>query len=49
VFAQARKAGVLDSTRVLRVVLETAVSGAMMALSTDTIVLKRKPKVSYEP
>ncbi|HSQ27253.1 MAG TPA: TCP-1/cpn60 chaperonin family protein [Anaerolineales bacterium] len=49
VFAQAREAGMLDSTRVLRVVLETAVSGAMMALSTDTIVLKRKPKVSYEP
>ena len=48
-FAQAREAGVLDSARVMRVVLETAVSGALMALSTDTIVLKKKPKVSYEP
>lgn len=48
-FIQARKTGVLDAARVLRVALETAVSGAVMALSTDTIVLKKKPKVSYEP
>jgi chaperonin GroEL len=45
----ARQAGVLDSTAVLRAALETAASGALMALSTDTLVLKRKPKVSYEP
>ncbi len=45
----ARQAGVLDSTGMLVAALETATSGAMMALSTDTIVLKRKPKVSYEP
>jgi chaperonin GroEL len=45
----AREVGVLDSTRVLRAALETAVSGALMALSTDTLVIKRKPKVSYEP
>jgi chaperonin GroEL len=45
----AREAGVLDSTRILRAALETAVSGALMALSTDTLVIKRKPKVSYEP
>lgn len=45
----ARQAGVLDSTRVLRAALETAVSGALMALSIDTLVIKRKPKVSYEP
>jgi chaperonin GroEL len=44
-----RDAGVLDSTRILRAALETAVSGALMALSTDTLVIKRKPKVSYEP
>ena len=25
------------------------VCGALMALSTDTLVIKRKPKVSYEP
>lgn len=48
-FREAREAGVLDAARVLRVVLETAVSGAVMALSTDTIILKKKPKVSYEP
>lgn len=47
--ALARQAGILDSTRVLRAALETAVSGALMALSTDTLVIKRKPKVSYEP
>lgn len=45
----ARQAGVLDSACVLRAALETAVSGALMALSTDTLVIKRKPKVSYEP
>lgn len=45
----ARQAGVLDSTLVLRAALETAVSGALMALSIDTLVIKRKPKVSYEP
>lgn len=47
--AEARTAGVLDAARVARVALETAVSGAAMALSTGTLVLKRKPKVSYEP
>lgn len=45
----AREAGVWDSARVLRIALETAVSGALMALSTDTLILKKNPKVSYEP
>jgi chaperonin GroEL len=45
----ARQAGVLDAAQVLKAALETAASGAMMALSTDTLVVKRKPKVSYEP
>jgi len=46
---QARDAGLLDSTKVLRVALETAASGAMLALSTGVVVLKRKPEFSYEP
>ncbi|MFC2025920.1 TCP-1/cpn60 chaperonin family protein [Chloroflexota bacterium] len=45
----ARQAGVLDSAKVLRVALETASSGAMMALSTDILVLKRRPEESFEP
>lgn len=45
----AEQAGILDSTRVLRLALETAVSGAAMALSTETVILKRKPRISYEP
>ncbi len=45
----AYSAGVLDVTDVLAAVLETASSGALMALSTDTIVYHRKPKESLEP
>jgi chaperonin GroEL len=45
----ARQAGVLDPTLVLVAALESAASGAMMALSTQSIVLKRKPRMSYEP
>ena len=45
----ARQAGLLDSTKVLRVALETAASGAMLAVSTGAVILKRKPKISYEP
>ncbi len=44
-----RSATFLDSAKVLRVALETAASGALLALSTDAIVLKRKPRVSYKP
>lgn len=47
--AEARQAGVLDSAQATRAALETAASGAMMALSTDTLIVKRKPRISYEP
>jgi chaperonin GroEL len=45
----AREAGMLDPTMVLRVALETAASGATLGLSTGVVILKRKPKISYEP
>ncbi len=45
----ARQAGILDPAKVLRVALETATSGANMAISTGTVVLKRKPRISYQP
>ena len=47
----ARTAGVMDAARIARQVLETAASGAMMALSVDVTVLKKRPvtNVSYEP
>ena len=45
----AAESGVLDAAKTLIVSLETASSGAQMALSTDVLVLKRKPKISYEP
>ena len=44
-----RESGLLDPTLVLRAALETAASGAMLALSTAVIILKRRPKFSYEP
>jgi chaperonin GroEL len=43
------EAGILDAAGVLRLALMTAVSGAAMALSTDTIVHKRRPQTSLEP
>jgi chaperonin GroEL len=43
------QAGIMDAAGVLRLALQTAVSGAVMALTTDTIVLKRRPKQSLEP
>ncbi len=45
----ALEAGVLDAAQVLCVSLETAASGAQMALSTEVIILKRKPRTSYQP
>ncbi len=42
-------AGILDSVSVLREAVQTAVSGAMMALTTDTIVLHKNPQTVYEP
>ena len=41
--------GILDSVGVLREALQTAVSGAAMALTTETIVLHENPQTSYEP
>jgi chaperonin GroEL len=43
------EAGILDAVGVLRLALETAVSGAAMALTTETIVHKRRPETSMEP
>lgn len=45
----AEAAGVLDSSAVLQAALQTAASGAAMALSTETVILKKNPKLSYEP
>jgi chaperonin GroEL len=42
-------AGILDAAGVLREALQTAVSGATMAFTTDAIVHKRRPKESLEP
>jgi chaperonin GroEL len=42
-------AGILDATGVLRLALETAVSGAAIALTTEALVLKRNPQQSMEP
>jgi len=42
-------AGILDSVGVLREALQTAVSGAVMALTTDTMVLHANPETVYEP
>lgn len=47
--APAVEAGVLDAAQVLCACLETASSGARMALSTDVTLLKRNPRVTYEP
>ena len=44
-----QEAGLLDPAKVARVVVETAVSGAAIALSTDAIVLKRQPEISVQP
>lgn len=42
-------AGILDAAGVVREALQTAVSGAAMALATETIILREHPPVSYEP
>lgn len=41
--------GLLDPAGVLRMALEIAASGAMLALTTGAIVLHRKPEESLEP
>jgi chaperonin GroEL len=43
------QADILDAVGVLRLALQTAVSGAAMALTTETIVHKRRPQTSMEP
>lgn len=48
-FVNAEEAGLVDVTGVQIAVLEAAVSGALMALGTDTIVYHRDPKQSMEP
>jgi chaperonin GroEL len=45
----AHAAGVVDAADVLVTVLQSAGSGAMMALSTDAIVYHKKPVQSFEP
>jgi chaperonin GroEL len=45
----ASESGVLDAAQTVIASLETASSGAQMALSTDVIILKRKPRISYNP
>ncbi len=45
----ASTSGILDVTDVVKTVLQTAVSGAMMALSTDAIVYHRKPETVINP
>ena len=45
----AHAAGVVDAAGVLLTVLQTATSGAVMALSTDAIVYHKKPAQSMEP
>ena len=47
----ALEAGIVDATKMTRVALETAVSGAIMALSVDVTVLKKQPRtnVGYTP
>lgn len=45
----ARKSGHLDAVGVLREALQIAVSGALMSLTVDVMVLHREPKVMMEP
>ena len=42
-------AGLLDPAEVTVEALRSAVSGAMMALSVETIVLHKNPEISYDP
>jgi chaperonin GroEL len=42
-------ANILDAAKVARVALETAVSVAALMLTTEAIVLRRKPAVSLTP
>lgn len=48
-FCPAAEIGLYDPARSLIVSLETASSGAQMAISTEVIILKKNPRISYEP
>jgi len=41
--------GVIDPTLVVKRALQKAVSGAMMLLTTDALVLHRKPEEVFQP
>jgi|YNPNPStandDraft_1061719.scaffolds.fasta_scaffold08050_2 chaperonin GroEL len=41
--------GIVDPTIVVKRALQSAVSGAVMLLTTDALVLHRKPKENFEP
>lgn len=43
------EAGIWDAAAVLQQAIRTAASGAAMALTIDTIVLKKRPQTSYTP
>lgn len=43
------EAGILDPARVLETAMETAVSGAIMTLTTDVLVHHREPEMAFEP
>ena len=43
------KTGIVDAAGVLCQALQTAASGSVMALTTETVVLKRDPQTSMEP
>jgi chaperonin GroEL len=45
----AYEAGILDVADVLATVLQTAASGALMALTTDAIVYHKKPQQAFNP
>jgi chaperonin GroEL (HSP60 family) len=41
--------GIADPTLVVKRALQLASSGAMMLLTTEALVLSRKPKENFEP
>ena len=43
------EAGIVDPTMIAKRALQQAVSGAIMLLTTDALVLHRKPEESFEP
>jgi chaperonin GroEL len=47
--APAAEAGILDPVGILCEALRVAASGAIMALTTEALVLKRAPEMSYNP